>query len=45
MIVDFFAYSNGDNDLIAMSDILGVPWERLNEIAEILLEQNLIEEV
>lgn len=45
VIVDFFAYSNGDNDLIAMSDILGVPWERLNEIAEILLEQNLIEEV
>ena len=45
MIIDFLAYANGDNDLIAMSDILDVPWERLNEIAEILLKHNLIEEV
>lgn len=44
-IVDFLAYADGNNDLITMSDILEVSWEQLNDIALILLKEDLIEEV
>lgn len=43
IFVDFLAYSNGENDLLTMSDILDVPCEKLNEVAKILLENELIE--
>jgi len=42
-IIDFLAYSNGHNDLIAMSDILGVPLKQLEETALVLLKNDLIE--
>jgi len=44
-MVDFIAYADGKNDLIEISNIIGVPVRRLIDIAARLRENGLIEEV
>ena len=44
-MVDFIAYADGKNDLIEISNIIGVPVRRLVDIAARLRENGLIKEV
>jgi len=44
-MMDFIAYADGLNDLVAISDIIGVPVEGLIEIAERLNDAGLLEVV
>jgi len=44
-MMDFIAYADGDNDLIAISDIIGVPVELLIIIAKKLKAADLLEVV
>lgn len=44
-MMNFIAYADGQNDLIGVSDIIGVPVASLMEIAAKLMESGLIEEV
>ena len=44
-MVDFIAYADGKNDLIEISNIIGVPVRRLIDSAARLHENGLIEEV
>lgn len=44
-IMDFIAFADGNNDLIAISDIIDVPVKKLIEIADKLIEAELIEAV
>ena len=43
-LIDFIAYADGSNDIIDISDIIGVPVKKLIELSYKLLESNLIEE-
>lgn len=42
IILDFIAYADGNNDLIDISDIIGVPTDKLIEIAGKLYNEKLI---
>ena len=44
-MVDFIAYADGHNDLIAISDIIGVPVRELLPVAEKLTDAGLLREV
>lgn len=44
-MVDFIAYADGRNDLIAISDIIGVPVRELLPVAEKLTDAGLLREV
>lgn len=42
-MIDFIAYADGSNDLIDISNIIGVPVNELFPVVEKLLEHDLIE--
>ena len=42
-LCDFIAYADGNNDLIAISDYIGVPTKELIDIKEKLMANNLLE--
>ena len=44
-LLDVLAYADGTNDLIAISDAIGLPARRVCSIVETLLEAGLIERV
>lgn len=42
-LVNFIAYADGQNDLIGISDIIGVPCKKLFDVMEKLMANNLLE--
>lgn len=43
-MMDFLAYADGENDLIAISDIIGVPVSKLLPLAVKMVQNNLVKE-